>query len=637
LSISAKNKMKKEPKLGSDIRVDGFFDIETSDWDKFAIGGYYDPQGGFVSFTDEDEFFDYLLSRGGHVWAWNGGLFDSLWFLNIATRRGLHCRVSTAGTRVTRIEIFNLVLRDACALVPSSLADAAPIGGMELSKDTGLPCYCANECGGYCSITPRCEGMPESWIDSLRAYLELDCVAGWRILDSLFAHAHNNNYKLKGTLGGSAWATAQERLGLPDADWKDSSEYKQARSGYYGGRVTVGRVYAEVGYRYDINSAYPAALSNLELPIGNRIRCYGKAASRLYAKGAPGIYHATVTVPRDCHLPPLPMRTPHNRLCYPVGRFAGDWTALELSRAQRYGVTIEKIWYGIVWGETAPVFKAFMKEVFDVRAKVGKKSALGKWQKFFGNSLTGKFAQSPENERISINPDMSKRRFCPGGDCGAASRRDCRARNGRCCNHRCVRKCRAWKQVDIGGRIWSMPFWSLPDCSHVHWAAYLTAWTRGTWLEFARQFGERFVYGDTDSVYALHEPYDKRNVGSELGQWSGDGQMYEFEALGPKAYRFLETAGDEYTPLQYYNRLKGVPNVENADWQNFKDGIQIVSERGVMGFRSAARKSDRLFAKKLIKRSDLSDGVWYGDRRLIPGTVITKPVTYGAQCARERD
>lgn len=622
----------------SDIRVDGFYDIETSDWDKFAMGGYYDTSG-FTCSTDSDEFFDFLLDRGGHVWAWNGGLFDFLWFLDIAAKRRMYCRVSTAGTRITRIEINSLTLRDACALVPSSLADAAPIGGLELSKETGIPCYCGKDCGGYCQITPQCVGMPPQWVDSLQSYLELDCIAGWRILDSLFAHAHNNNYILKGTLGGSAWATARAQLGIEDASWENGAEYKTARSGYFGGRVTVGRIRAEAGYRYDINSAYPAALSNLELPIGERVRVTGGKASRAYAAGYPGIYRCTVTVPRDTHLPPLPVRTPKNRICYPVGRFVGDWTGLELERAERYGISIDRIWYGLVWLERLPVFKSFMADVFAVRAKVGKKTPLGKWQKLFGNSLTGKFAQSPENERILVNPDMGKRAYCAGGDCGSDTLDGCNRRRGRCCDHHCSRRCRAWRSIDLRGRIWSLPFWSIPDCSYVHWAAYLTAWTRGTWLEFARQFGNRFVYGDTDSVYALHEPYDRRNVGEALGQWGFDGPFADFEALGPKAYRMLQNNGDDYTPWEYFNRLKGVPGVANEQWSNFKKGLQIVNERGVMGLRSAARKAgtDSLFVKKLIKRSDLSDGIWYGDRRIIEGSDITRPVTYGQQIARERE
>ncbi len=156
----------------SGIRVDGFFDIETAEWDKFAMGGYYDTQG-FVSYTDSDEFFDFLLEKGGHVWAWNGGMFDFLWFLDVAAKRGYYCRVSTAGTRITRIEVANLVLRDAVALCPSSLADAAPIGGLELDKNTGLPCVCDMDCGGYCSISPNCSLMPLEHIDALRGYLRV--------------------------------------------------------------------------------------------------------------------------------------------------------------------------------------------------------------------------------------------------------------------------------------------------------------------------------------------------------------------------------------------------------------------------------------------------------------------------------
>ncbi len=611
---------------GKELRLDGFFDIETATWDRFAMGGLYTAHDKDFRYTcDSSECFEMLMDNGGHIWAWNGGLFDFLWFLDEARRRGYYASIATAGTRITRIEIDRLVLRDAVALVPSSLAKAAPMAGIELSKDTGLTCECGESCGGYCRITPRCKGMTRGQKSNLAEYLELDCSTGAKIIDALFGHALQNGYSLRGTIGGSAWNTAREMLNLDPIKWSNGREYYTARAGYYGGRVTVGRVSVSTGFRYDINSAYPAALANLQLPTGNRIRVSGNKASKHYRNGSEGIYFAQVEIPRDMHLPPLPKRTPKGRVCYPVGRFVGAWSGYELRHAEDVGARILRFVSAIVWEESEVVFGPFMNAVFKERQRVGKNSAFGKWQKLFANSLTGKFAQSPESERVVMHPREKPKNLCPGEDCG-----NCGGRKGRCCNCRCVGTCKKWRQIDLYGHIWGIPFWSLPDSGYVHWAAYLTSWARVKWHRMALMFDKDFAYGDTDSVFAASQAPQWADVGTELGQWAFDGQMEDFECLGPKAYRYKDETG------KVNARLKGVSVVGSEDWQRFADGYVVQNERGVYGLRSAAKKGDSLFVRKQMKRSDKSDGVWYGDRKLIAGSTITRPVTYDEQCARER-
>jgi hypothetical protein len=616
----------------SRIEIDGFLDIETSRWDEFAMGGLHTRYGEFEMSTDEDEYFDSLLSHGGNVWAWNGGLFDFLWFLQVAKRRKLTARISNAGTRLTRIECAGLVLRDAVALVPTSLAKAAPIANREVKKDTGLVCSCERPCGGYCAIKRSCFGMERWEIDSLAAYLKIDCEVGYQIVDTIIGHAETHGYQLKGTIGGTAWATASTMLEIPPADWIDSREYNDARAGYYGGRVTVGRIQAESGFRYDINSAYPAALSNLELPTGERFTVGTKLATRAYLAGKEGIYGAIVNVPKNLHLPPLPMRTSSGRVTFPIGRLCGSWTGLELRYAEEhFGVKIERLCTGIVWKDTKVIFREFMNNVYDVRHKVGKNTGLGTWQKFLGNSFSGKLAQSPESERIVMYPEKEPV-LCPGGDCEG------KCRKGKCCDHECSGRCKAWKQVDRDGLIWAQPFYKLPECGYVHWAAYLTAWTRVTWLHFASQFGNRFLYGDTDSVYAMDgNKLTDIEIGSKLGTWAFEGSMSRFDCLGPKAYKFFCGGCAKHPNGDWHVKLKGVARATVEDYDLFRSGGTIHHERGVMGFRSAAKnRSGRLFLRKHITRTSKSDGIWFGDRRLDRGSLWTRPVTYKEQCDRER-
>ena len=156
-----------------------------------------------------------------------------------------------------------------------------------------------------------------------------------------------------------------------------------------------------------------------------------------------------------------------------------------------------------------------------------------------------------------------------------------------------------------------------------------------TWLRFAEQFGDRLLYGDTDSVYSMDPASPDSDIGPLLGQFAYDGPMERFDCIGPKAYRYYDVKESKWV-----TRLKGVPDISPEEWERFRQGESIVNERGVMGLRSAGKRSkpddDTIFRRKVIKRSDQSDGLWFGDRRLKRNSTITEPVTYAEQCRRER-
>lgn len=610
--------------MTTDLTIDGFLDIETSDWTRFAMGGLSTGDRDFEYLTDSDEYFDCIMDHGGSIWAWNGGRFDFLWFLQIARERSIRAIIYSAGTRVTRIDCGNLILRDAIALIPMSLKKAAKIVNHEMTKDTGLRCICGLKCGGYCAITPSCEGMNSRQRASLAEYLSIDCRVGHRIVETVIQHAKDHSYVLKGTIGGSAWATARSIIPeLGKSDWRDGREYQQAADGYFGGRVTVGRISASSGYRYDINSAYPAALSTLELPWGQRYEVTGKDAEMAFKNGYEGIYRCIVDV-ENVHLPPLPVRTAKGRVCFMTGRLVGSWTALELRHAIENGATIKRFSTALVWSEVRVVFKDLMSNIYQVRSEVGKESGLGIWQKFLGNSFTGKLAQSPESSRILMHPEKEPV-LCPAPECSGICSRS------RCCEHHCSGRCRRWKQVDLDGAIWAIPTWRIPECGHVHFAAYLTAWTRVKLHKMASQFGVGFLYSDTDSVFAMTESHDKYEViGKTLGTWSYDGRMYEFECIAPKAYRYRDENG------KWHIKLKGIPNATYDDFNAYRDGAGVTYSRGVKGLRSAARGRDGLFVRQRFTRASRADGVWYGDRRRYKTSPLTRPVTYAEQSARER-
>lgn len=586
------------------LRVDGVFDIETENWDRFVLGGIMDASGVYRSTSDEDQLVEWLLCAGGHYWTWNGGLYDSLWLAEQLRRKGARFTCNLAGPRVTRLECEGLVVRDAVALIPMTLQKAARIAGIELSKDTGLPCRCKEACGGYCSIR---RGMPAAQLKRLDAYLRLDCRASLAALQAVSAEAERCGYVLAGTVGGSSYQTLSGFAEVEKADWPDAETYKIARSGYYGGRVEVFRPKAARGFAYDINSAYPAALTRVALPVGPRLRVSGAKAARAYRRGKEGIYLARVRVPDDAHLPPLPYRTGSGRVVYPVGPFKGAWTGLELRAAEERGCTA-KVDSALVWGDSEPVMATALLIGWQNRARAAAEgnASLATWHKWFCNSFTGKLAEAPEKQRVICNPADDEVKIC-------SCRWKPRGAN------RC--RCGAFWPLDKEGRLWSSPFWRLSSCAHVHWAAYLTAWTRVTLLaqlEADGQGGKTAVYCDTDSVKAI-APRDQGDP-DELGGWKDEGAFEDFCAIAPKVYRYRTAAGEVEV------RGKGLPGLDAAGFARFATGAPHRVSRGVRALRSAGRSGGSLFVRKELERSSHADGVHFGGR-ILRRDGITYPQT----------
>lgn len=620
------------------LAIDGTFDIETEDWDKFVLGGILAPSG-FEAFKwdEEDDYIDFLLSLKGTYWGFNMGRFDGLHFLDHLRKRGLlDITCFCAGQRITYIEIGDLILRDAAAIAgPMNLRQFTQIGTYQKSA-TGLPCICG-ECedkeNGYCRIK---RGMPREELDKLTAYLYDDCGSLKNALETLVGFAEAQGFVLKGTIGASAFATIQKWTQIKDAEWKRSknlAQYRQVRAGYYGGRTQLFQPKTEHGYRYDINSAYPAALAALELPHGKMSRVNGAVAGRVFGSGRQGIYYATVRVPEGMFIPPLPYRMT-NRVAYPVGTFEGAWTRYELDYALSQGVTIEKFGDAFTWHESVPILRSFCERVWKLRDEAGPKSGLGRWLKNFGNSASGKFAQRADVDEILLGPSEIQDecepayRSCPGG--AACLRHEPKG----CCQHTCWRRCGV--MLPVGGSRWvySRKIVRMPSAGYIHWAAYLTAHAR---VELHRQLtgdgqdGKTAIYCDTDSCYAT-KPRERNISSHQLGWWKYEGELENWIGLAPKTYGYYaaehpsgRSAGDPtgaQAGLVLHARSKGIPlgtdhnqALRRETWDRLRSGKAVVINRGVLSLRTAA-KNGSLFAKKGLSRMIHADGIHFGDRTL---------------------
>ena len=590
------------------------FDIETQGWDRFVLGGWYDGNR-YESFRDEHEFFNFLVDQPGELWTFNGGRYDMNWFCERAKRSGVSLEINMAGSRITNLKRKGQTVRDLAALMPfMDLKLAATIAGIELDKNTGLVCRCDDSCGGYCAIKI---GMSQEDYKTLDSYLYLDCYATYHTKLALDRIADECGYLLTGTIGGSTWKTAQKFLGLPDAEW-ETWIYRNVREAFYGGRCQVFRPQALHGHAYDLNSAYPAALHDLEFPIGEPFTLSGQKAVRAFKRRRPGFYLCDVTVP-EMFVPPLPLRA-KNRIVYPVGSFTGRWSVGELAYAEEVGCKVNPLTC-VLYEETAPIFRPYMERVWANRHAAKDHPALKSWHKTFGNSLYGKLGEGPERTRYHLHPPPEKVKDCKPTNRFCTGKLDCeRCTDTRCCGKSHGPYCKAWTPIDRDKTIFGAPYFLIPANGHSHWAAYLTAHTRIEWHRMAvsRNQGEDMLYGDTDSIYAIDER--DRNIGDGLGQWGREGRIADFCAIAPKMYEYTYPPDDvdgqtPEGPWRKHARAKGLSGITWQDLARFKAGEPIVVNRGVKGLRSAA-KSGSLFQRKLIVRSNKQNGIQFGDRLL---------------------
>jgi len=606
------------------IAVDFVFDIETQDWDVFVVGAIECACHGFRVFEDEKEFVDALLDENGVGWGHNAGKYDTLLALqNMLDRQNV--RIFNAGSRVICVKLGALELRDSAALIPMSLKQASEIGGMR-KLETGLPCVCWKGCGGYCSIR---RDMPRPLFNRLVEYLRVDCKALRMILDALVAFAEEHDLDLGATIGASAWRNVMRFSDLGPADWSNERSspsvlYAFARLAYAGGMTRCFRPVVPYGDVYDINSAYPAALTQINLPTGERDEIFGGLAAKAYGNERPGLYQARVTVHPDTYIPFLMMKTGDGRSCYPTGTFTGQWTLPELQYAESLGVVIDSIERAIVWSKAQALLKAWCEKIWALRDAVGPKSALGIWLKLYANSLTGKLAQFPEREEVILNPD-AKFRLCPrdgvcmGLLCGSAS--------VGCCPHGCTGACGSAKPIDRNHRIWTKRIYRISDCAHVHFSAYLTGATRITLHKMLERAGwEHAAYCDTDSIVSsleLHKLFPDE-IGSALGQWKHERRFFEFVCIAPKTYAMVDADTGEYIA-----KAKGIPDAPyHFDHLDGRFG-GVTIDRGVNTFRTAVRNGEGLFKRKKMWRALSADGVRFGDR-LLHTDGRTYPQDYGA-------
>lgn len=375
-------------------------DLESKDGDTQKGGftrpfmtGFYDGKD-FTCFKGKDctrAMLLYLLSPkfyGYSFYAHNGGAFDWLHFLPVLATLGFSFEIMTVSSKIQCLRVKphgnshkrGWTFLDSYQLIPASLGKITKAFDTETKKDENFD-YDTDE------NDPR-------W----KKYLEDDCVSLFQTLQKFYTLVEEF---LGGEVGMTTAATAMKtyRRSYQKAPIERHSRHHDFfRQAYYGGRVEI---YKESGKNlryYDINSAYPFAMMQ-PMPVGKLLGCVGPPLEFM-KKERIGFGRANVYVPEDTHIPVLPFRNEQGRLIFPVGKFSGVWTAVELLRAEELGAKIE--WIESVWITAKPIFREFVDKLYSLRDKSNPdyNESLAYVAKIMLNSLYGKFATNTLREKI---------------------------------------------------------------------------------------------------------------------------------------------------------------------------------------------------------------------------------------------
>lgn len=600
------------PLTRRDIRIDAVWDIEGEDWDTFVVGGIRWPDGEFKPYFNQRDLVNDLLKIKGTVWAHFGGGYDFKWLLDRISGSGAKAEIVASGGRIVSVEIGHTLFCDSWALAPMKLKDFTQ--GLGISKEElGLPCECGDDCGGYCSINRFMEPAHEARVVE---YLQADCDSLYFAINALRDYAEEHDLDLGRTIGSSAWRNVQRLNGIQSARSEmgglDTSQYKFARKGYYGGRTQLykrclvrrGKNWEEHpipdGGELDVNSMYPWALREFAVPTGSHYMLWGAGARRALANGRPGIYRGIATVP-ESHLPPLPVRYNNSSsIGFPTGRFLGTWALPEIIHAESLGCKFEAQ-EALLWTGTSRIFRGWIDKLWNLRAAIadvtlpdgtklkGKKTPMGIWLKLYMNSLTGKFGSDPEKESYTLNPVTIRRCSCKCGRCS-----------------RVLRKCKCdikvWMPPDfcpcnplyqVSDRVWASTAWRIEDCSHVQFSGWLTSGARVRLNQGQLALGDNgasVVYSDTDSIHSSRwdDLQKKIKCGKELGEWEASCRWKNFMGYAPKVYTYDKIEEDKV--VEIVSKAKGVPMQNNKDKPLDKQLRPIMGKeypmRGIIGFKA---------------------------------------------------
>lgn len=567
--------MKLEP-ITTDQKFEPFAvtDIETMNWTKFLLLGYYDGEK-YLEFRSLKKFIKYICENKTPetIFAHFGGKFDFLFILEaLLKEKKIPTSIVPRGSSILFMEIIlsenkKIVFRDSSALLPFSLRSITENFGTDHKKGE----WDHTKTKGYSK--------------ELSEYCRLDCISLYEALRKFYDWPIIKRAGQAYTIAGQAMRV--QRTFLKDELWglcKSATIF--ARPAYLGGRTEIFRPLCEKGpiYEYDVNSLYPYVMRNNFYPFGRSYNVFDFDDSKL------GIYHAKVVTPDDIYIPCLGIIR-NNKYVFPQGEFSGYWTSAELSYAKSLGYKID-IKFGIVFYKKEKLFSSFITEMYNIRKTSPKNSVSDIIAKLIMNSSYGRYGLNPEKENISFDLKAGNKEF---------------------------------KDILIDKKIVQLfkePV-NLKTFTHVAIAAFVTSYARIHMHKLFSQLGTDLYYTDTDSIWTTRQ----MPTGIELGELKLEGEYESAVFLLPKTY--LAKGLKKKLKMKGFDSKK----IQHFEYKDFKNALEgDISRLKVENEPKFATLKQAIAQKKLITMSKANTKQLKSkyDKRIIfkkGREFFTKPIT----------
>lgn len=444
--------------------------------------------------------------------------------------------------------------------------------------------------------SPKCFGREpeteEEWSE-LKAYNQRDCEITREFMLKYQEKINTLGGNLKSTISACGMDIFRRKYMKHSIIKEFPKEHPSMRDrlnvmihrAYYGGRTECFSRGLIKDYKlYDVNSLYPAMmLKSYPKPISAKYAEYPGTEMRLIQEYE-GVSEVIIQSPMKLKYPLLPVRK-GAKLFFPLGRWKGSYTHIELRKAVSLGYTIRKILKTIYYQEDFKPFQAYIHAIYGMRkeAKATGDKMLDMVAKLLLNSLYGKWAQRPA-EKVYL--------------------------------------CKEWKEIKAyKGRKEIYPCWKSfehegvkPDYYKVImlgkepknyipiFSAYISSYGRILMHNLLTEY--EGIYMDTDSIITKREI----PTGTELGELKLEKAIKTGVIVRPKFY-MLETADNQYI------KVKGVSQADIDAFDSLMKSQPVSREKFLKLRESIARHAKPNKIVTVLKRLSLED-----DKRVWPAT-----------------
>lgn len=545
------------------------FDIEATNWTDFACLGFFDGQD-YKVFWSVEGFLDHFLSykyRGYNCFAHFGGKYDFRFLIPVLISSGrFTLRFLERNSKILSIRVFDNKTRyswkfsDSYFLLPHSLRD--------LGRNFQIK---------YMKLDFDVENEKDFKSEKAQEYLRNDCLGLYEILEKFSAWGLNGGV-LKMTLPSQSLYIFKENFLKTKLVGLNEKQEDFIRKTYFGGRVEIFKMRGRDLYYYDFNSLYPTVMLE-NMPTGRPLQVEDFKREKI------GFYKIEAEIPKQTLIPLLPV-VAKNKLFFPVGKGEFYTSSAEILILEENNIPY-KVIEGIVFEKKSPIFREYIRKMYDLRLKFPKGSMENLLAKLFMNSLYGKFGQRRDNVEMIFSEQPKA----------------------------------GWTVYDEKFGLYLQEKQSRSRFILPYLASYITSLARARLYKAMESVGfENVWYCDTDSIITSK----KMPTGEGLGDLKLEYEIKEAVFLQPKAYSLKLKDGSEIT------KIKGMKGLTIGTAEFIKalkmQNMSVINSRyyNLMGFRECIRRDNSL---KLQRKETFKQLNSIYDKRIIEKD-LTFPFNY---------